>query len=84
MTPGTSQANSRGCVVRANTFLGYVVEDPAALRLLAEIEVLSAGIIGRYVFRSPLVWSDELAGILFLWLPWSDPSLRSSAASRRG
>jgi TRAP-type C4-dicarboxylate transport system permease small subunit len=41
---------------------------PAALPVLAEIAVLLAGIIGRYVFHSPLVWSDELAGILFLWL----------------
>ena len=36
--------------------------------MLAEIAVLFAGIVGRYVFHSPLVWSDELAGILFLWL----------------
>ena len=35
---------------------------------LAEIVVLFAGIIRRYVFHSPIVWSDELAGILFLWL----------------
>lgn len=41
---------------------------PAALLVLAEIAVLFAGIVGRYVFHSPLVWSDELAGILFLWL----------------
>nr|GAJ33253.1 hypothetical protein ygiK [Bradyrhizobium sp. DOA9] len=24
--------------------------------------------MSRYLFRSPIVWSDELAGILFLWL----------------
>jgi TRAP-type C4-dicarboxylate transport system permease small subunit len=33
-----------------------------------EIAVLFAGVVSRYVFRSPLVWSDELASILFLWL----------------
>ncbi|MDA9392508.1 ABC transporter permease [Bradyrhizobium sp. CCBAU 45394] len=55
-------------VVRANTLLGHVVAIPAALLVVAEIAVLSAGIVGRYVFRSPIVWSDELAGILFLWL----------------
>ncbi|MDA9406243.1 TRAP transporter large permease [Bradyrhizobium sp. CCBAU 45384] len=65
---GTSQANSRRWVVRANTLLGHVVAVPAALLVLAEITVLSAGIVSRYVFRSPIVWSDELAGILFLWL----------------
>lgn len=68
MAAGTSQANSRRWVVKANNVLGHVVAVPAALLVLAEIAVLSAGIVGRYVFRSPLVWSDELAGILFLWL----------------
>ncbi|MBV8158958.1 MAG: TRAP transporter large permease subunit, partial [Dyella sp.] len=35
---------------------------------MAEIGVLFAGVVSRYVFQSPLVWSDELASILFLWL----------------
>ena len=48
--------------------LSHAVAVPAALLVLAEIAVLSAGIVSRYVFRSPIVWSDELAGILFLWL----------------
>ncbi len=34
----------------------------------------------RYVLRSPLVWSDELATILFLWLAM----LGSVVAYRRG
>ena len=34
----------------------------------AEIVVLFAGILARYVFHQPIVWSDELASILFLWL----------------
>lgn len=68
MTPGASQANSLRWVVRANALLGHMVAIPAAMLVLAEIAVLSSGIVGRYVFRSPIVWSDELAGILFLWL----------------
>ncbi len=63
-----SQAGRRSWIVTANTVLGHIVAVPAALLVLAEIAVLSAGIVGRYVFRSPIVWSDELAGILFLWL----------------
>jgi tripartite ATP-independent transporter DctM subunit len=55
-------------VARANTALFTFTAIPAALLVLAEIAVLLAGIVGRYVFHSPLVWSDELAGILFLWL----------------
>ncbi|WP_439402888.1 TRAP transporter large permease subunit [Bradyrhizobium sp. DASA03068] len=68
MAAGTPQANSRRWVVKANMVLGHAVAVPAALLVLAEIAVLSAGIVSRYVFRSPIVWSDELAGILFLWL----------------
>ena len=48
--------------------LGYLVEVPAALLVVAEIVVLLSGVISRYVFHEPLVWSDELASILFLWL----------------
>jgi len=65
---GIPQANSRRWAVKANMVLGHAVAVPAALLVLAEIAVLSAGIVSRYVFRSPIVWSDELAGILFLWL----------------
>ncbi|MCD9298535.1 TRAP transporter large permease subunit [Bradyrhizobium diazoefficiens] len=68
LAAGRSQANSRRWVVTANMVLGHAVAVPAALLVLAEIVVLSAGIVGRYVFRSPIVWSDEFAGILFLWL----------------
>jgi len=30
--------------------------------------VLFAGVTARYAFHAPLVWTDELASILFLWL----------------
>src|SRR5690349_11893621 len=53
---------------RLNAVLIPLVEIPAALLVLAEIVVLLAGILARYVFHTPIVWSDELAGILFLWL----------------
>jgi tripartite ATP-independent transporter DctM subunit len=49
-------------------FLRRAVEVPAALLVLAEIVILSAGVFARFVLNAPLVWSDELAGILFLWL----------------
>ena len=58
----------RGWAVRANAVLGMLVEFPAALLVVAEMVVLLAGVTSRYVFHSPIVWSDELAGILFLWL----------------
>jgi len=39
-----------------------------AALIAVEIVVLSAGVLARYVFHAPLIWSDEVAGILFLWL----------------
>jgi tripartite ATP-independent transporter DctM subunit len=49
-------------------WLGTLVEIPAALLVVAEIVILFAGVVARYVLRQPLIWSDELASILFLWL----------------
>jgi tripartite ATP-independent transporter DctM subunit len=46
------------------TFLEYI----AAGLVLAEVAILFSGIVARYVLRTPLIWSDELASILFLWL----------------
>ena len=65
---------------RAETVLGHVLGVPAALLVAAEIFVLLAGVIARYVFRHPLIWSDELASILFLWLAM----VGSAMAFKRG
>jgi len=54
--------------VGLNRALKPVVAVPAALLVVAEVIVLFVGIISRYVLHAPIVWSDELAGILFLWL----------------
>ena len=53
---------------RLNDIVGMLVEFPAALLVAAEVVVLLMGVIWRYVLHTPLVWSDELASILFLWL----------------
>ena len=36
--------------------------------MIANIVVLLAGVIARYGFNAPLMWSDEVASMLFLWL----------------
>lgn len=59
---------ARGWLKGLDTALGWLVEVPAALLVLAEIGVLLSGVVSRYVFHEPLIWTDELAGILFLWL----------------
>ncbi len=48
--------------------IGLLIEVPAAILVVAEVVVLFAGVLSRYVFNSPLVWSDELASLCFLWL----------------
>jgi tripartite ATP-independent transporter DctM subunit len=50
------------------SWLGAMVEVPAAILVVAEIAILFAGVVARYALREPLIWSDELASILFLWL----------------
>ncbi|MDE1948811.1 MAG: TRAP transporter large permease subunit [Burkholderiales bacterium] len=48
--------------------LGRLLGIPVALLVAAEIAVLLAGVVARYVFHRPLIWSDEVASMLFLWL----------------
>ncbi len=45
-----------------------VVGVAAAILVVVEIVVLFAGVTARYLLHKPLIWTDELAGILFLWL----------------
>ena len=77
--PESALTQGRG-LARVDRALGSLVEWPAALLVLADIAVLGAGVVSRYVLHSPLLWSDELASILFLWLAM----LGSVVALRRG
>ena len=60
--------------------LGRAVEFLAAALIAAEIVVLFAGVFFRYFLGNPLVWSDEVASLLFLWLA----NLGAVVAFRRG
>ncbi|TMV82636.1 TRAP transporter large permease subunit, partial [Thioclava sp. BHET1] len=53
---------------RIDTWLGWIVEIPAAILVVIEVAVLFIGVVARYVFDHPLVWSDEFASLCFLWL----------------
>jgi tripartite ATP-independent transporter DctM subunit len=48
--------------------IGFVCEIIGALLVAAEVTILFAGVVSRYVLDSPLFWTDELANFLFLWL----------------
>lgn len=60
--------------------LGWIMEGTAAVLMVAEVIILLMGVISRFVFDAPLVWSDEIASLLFLWLAM----LGAAIALRRG
>src|SRR6195952_1233301 len=71
IAPGevTARSPRRGSLAASlDAWLGMLVEIPAALLVVAEIVILFAGVVARYGLHRPLIWSDELASILFLWL----------------
>ncbi len=85
-----TSAKERGHAVRSDgvamvadtidAILGPAISLPAAALVAAEVCVLFSGAVARYVFRYPLIWSDELASLLFLWLAM----LGAAYALRRG
>jgi len=49
-------------------WIGHFCESLGAVIVVIETCILFAGVISRYVFDNPIIWTDELAGFLFLWL----------------
>jgi len=67
--PGLAHSEtSSPALALVDRVIGTGVEACAAFLVAAEIVVLFVGVVSRYVFHSPIVWSDELASLLFLWL----------------
>ncbi|HEY1412344.1 MAG TPA: TRAP transporter large permease subunit, partial [Rhodopila sp.] len=69
-----------GIMERLDRLIARAVEVVAASLVVIEVVILFAGVVWRYVLDLPLVWSGELAAILFLWLV----SLGAVIALRRG
>lgn len=65
---------------RIEAVLTLLIEIPAVLAVVAEVLILLANVIARFFFHEPLVWGDELASIVFLWLAM----LGSTVALQRG
>jgi tripartite ATP-independent transporter DctM subunit len=65
---------------KAEHWVALATEVPASIILTAEVVVLFTGVVFRYVLNRPLVWTDELASMLFLWLCM----LGTVSAQRRG
>ncbi|MBI3709407.1 MAG: TRAP transporter large permease subunit [Proteobacteria bacterium] len=53
---------------KVEALLGFAVALVASSILLIEVVLLFVGVLARYVFHSPLIWADELASTLFVWL----------------
>jgi tripartite ATP-independent transporter DctM subunit len=76
---GGVAAYRRPAAAAIDRAIGWLTEPLAALLVLVEVAILASGVFTRYVLRSPLVWTDELATTLLLWLAM----LGSVAAYRR-
>ena len=78
----------RAAAARLEHVAALLAEIPGAILIVVEVIILFTGVLFRYVLQEPLLWSDELAGILFLWLSmlgavdsqcWSDWLRRAGA-----
>jgi len=80
MLMAVQPSTGRSMLDRVNRWFGAAVDTVAAALVVGEIAILLGGVVARYVFDNPLVWSDEVASILFLWLSM----LGAVCALRRG
>src|SRR5580704_5021051 len=65
---GRRGAGMRRLALTVDRAIGVAAEVIGAALVLAETCILFAGVVSRYVFNSPIIWTDELATFLFLWL----------------
>ncbi|HEX7387165.1 MAG TPA: TRAP transporter large permease subunit [Castellaniella sp.] len=56
------------CAGVLERFLARGVEYLVSLLVILEVVSLFVGIVARFVLHSPIVWMDEAASLLFLWL----------------
>lgn len=57
-----------GLLGRLDHFIIKFVEWVSAAFVVAEVILLLVGVVSRYAFNSPIIWANELAAMLFLWL----------------
>ncbi|MBO0709909.1 MAG: TRAP transporter large permease subunit [Acetobacteraceae bacterium] len=64
----TDRTRANGLAASGKQLSIGLLEASAALLVVAEIVILFVGIIARYAFDNPLIWTDDTASLLFLWL----------------
>ena len=65
---GMGSRSHRAVIDFAEKAIGKTVEALAATLIAVEVAILLAGVVSRYWLHAPLVWGDEVASLLFLWL----------------
>src|SRR3984957_12157452 len=65
---GMSWGGVRRTAFALDMLIGRIAEFIAEALVMAETCILFTGVVSRYVFNSPIIWTDELATFLFLWL----------------
>ncbi len=65
---GLEATARRPILQRLETGIARVVGAVAAVALVLEVGLLLAGVVFRFGLDRPLIWSDELASTVFLWL----------------
>lgn len=83
-TPAEGQGTQNCARIRMvdrilDQWAGPAVDWAVGLLMAALVLMVFSGVLARYVFNYSLAWSDELAGLLFVWLTL----LGSVAALRR-
>lgn len=63
--PALETPRSKYVVVR---LFDHLVEFLGAAMMLAITGILFANAVGRYAFRSPVIWSDEVATSMIIWV----------------
>ena len=76
----TAPAAARRPLDLVERAIAVATEGTAAALVVAEVAILLMGVVSRFVFNAPLLWSDELASLLFLWLAM----VGAAIALRRG
>jgi tripartite ATP-independent transporter DctM subunit len=68
LSPAGESIVANRAVNATDRWLSKVTESVAAILVVVEIGLLFSGLVARYVFHRPIVWSDEMAGSIFLWM----------------
>jgi tripartite ATP-independent transporter DctM subunit len=68
MTSPTGSGRIARWSIAGEVVLARAIEVVVVMLLCAEFATIFLGVAARYALHSPIVWADELASILFIWL----------------